>query len=707
MHLYIGTTKDEVTGVMEETDIIKRAQSGSHPAFDLLVDRYYHMVYGIASRMSGNAVDADELTHDIFVEAYLKIGQIKNHERFGGWLKVLAMNTCRMWIRHRRRLQTVPLNDEILVSVDEPSRWYGHIYSGMSRLTAAHRMVLALHYFEGLLYADIARFLDVPTGTVMSRLSRARKLLKEEIEMENADCDHTEIADIRIKEEIQAEVALLLSMRGVKSATGTRLRAVFEKSPERLTLMLDDASDSVLTNIAMVLPRLSADACHAVFRECFSSSPMRADRARVVLREYMKLCEPESVPGAELHMASYRAYELVYRLLNSDMVTSMKLSLLMLCSEEAHDQAARALFISTMCLYGDEAFETLWSQYMAPSTHGEQWVKHALARFGTRFLNRVSELVKSEQPEMLLKGLTGFELIVRSMKHPWSVDASAQKLNHERRIAVKYPALSPDDLDGDVLQSTADQIALLTESPSVEVRDYCIRILAILKNDRYTSHIRRGLASDTLSTMLCAIRAVADIGDVESVSILTEMLNKVSVDEQVACLDALGAMGVADAVPNIAALVDDPHEVVRASAVAALGGIATAEAKLILSGLMSTGEAATRRLAAKALYGGETPRQAPLSEVQRRLAEKRKRMVQPVCFISLDAVMRYGLPELRIYDEKELTERIACVCEDYCAARRYLVEYRLMNRDNGRYSFTPQGERMWHVEQAIMNGVEI
>ncbi|MHB1459785.1 MAG: sigma-70 family RNA polymerase sigma factor [Armatimonadota bacterium] len=707
MHLYVGTTKDEVTGVMEETDTIKRAQSGSHQAFDLLVDRYYHMVYGIASRMSGNAVDADELTHDIFVGAYLKLGQLKNHERFGGWLKILAMNTCRMWIRRRQRMQTVPLNDDLLVSVEEPGRGYGHIYSGMSRLTATHRMVLALHYFEGLPYADIARFLDVPSGTVMSRLSRARKLLKEEIQMESADGEHTEIADIRFKEEIQAEVALLLSMKGIKSTTGTRLKAVFKRSPERLARLLDDASDSILHNLAIVLPRLSADAYQAIFRECFSGTPLRADRARVVLREYIKLCEPESVPGAEHNMASYRAYELAYHLLDADMPTSNILSLLMLCAEEVHDQATRALFISTMCLYADEAFELLWGLYLDDSNRGEQWVKHALTRFGTRLLNRVAELIHNEQQELLLKGLAGFELIARSMKHPWSSDASAQKLNHERRIAVRYPAISPNELDDDLLRSTNDRIAALTECQSADVREQCIKILAILKDDRYFPYIRQGLVNGTLSTRICSIRAVGEVDDAESVSTLTQMLNKGSIDEQLACLEALGAMGAVDAVPDIAALVHDPHEAVRATAVAALGGIASAEAKLILSGLIATGDAAIRKLAAKAYYGGDTPRQSQPSEVQRRLAEKRKRMAQPVCFISLDAVMRYGLPELRSYDEKELTERIACVCEDYCAARRYLVEFRLMVRDNGRYSFTPLGERMWHVEQAIMKGVAL
>ncbi len=690
---------------MEETGIIQQAQSGSHRAFDILVDRYYHMVYGISMRMSGNAVDADELTHDIFVEAYLKLGQLHDHERFGGWLKTLALNVCRMWIRRRRRLQTVPLNDEVLVSFEEPNADYGRIYDGMSRLTPDHRMVLALHYFEGLPYADIARFLGVPQGTVMSRLSRARKLLKEEIQMESADGDHIEVADIRFKEEIQAEVALLISMKGVKSATGSRLRAVFEKSPERLVRLLDDESESLLTNIATVLPRLGADAYYTIFRECFSSLPLRTERARTVMSDYIKMCEPESVPGAEHNMASYRVYELVYHLLSADLPQSQKLNLLMLCIEESHDQAARALFTSTMSVYEDEAFDVLWSQYMTPSPCGEQWVKHALARFGSRYLNHVAELIQGEQPEALLIGLAGFEIIARSMKHSWISDASVHKLNHERRIAVRYPAISTDELDAALLRSTSDRIAALTDSEIVGVAEQCIRILAILKDDRYLDHIRRGLQSDRLSTRICSLRAVGEVEDASSLITLTEMLKTGCVEEQLACLDALGAIRSDDAVPSIAALVGDPHEAVRAAAVAALGGIVTTEATQILQGLIITGDTATKKLAAKALYGGNTPRQSQPTDLQRRLAEKRKRMAQPVCFISLDAVMRYGLPELRAYDEKELTERIACVCEDYCAARRYLVEFRLMNRDNGRYSFTPMGEKMWHVEQAIMKGV--
>ena len=66
----------------------------------------------------------------------------------------------------------------------------------------------------------------------------------------------------------------------------------------------------------------------------------------------------------------------------------------------------------------------------------------------------------------------------------------------------------------------------------------------------------------------------------------------------------------------------------------------------------------------------------------------------------------YGtlLRNSRRYEERELTERIACICEDYCATRRYLIERKLMTRANGVYTFTTLGETVWKVEHLIMKG---
>jgi hypothetical protein len=72
-----------------------------------------------------------------------------------------------------------------------------------------------------------------------------------------------------------------------------------------------------------------------------------------------------------------------------------------------------------------------------------------------------------------------------------------------------------------------------------------------------------------------------------------------------------------------------------------------------------------------------------------------------VATISPDAAIRFGLTEMRGYEERDLTERIARVCSDYCATRRYMVELGLMTRSDGVYEFTESGKSAWRVEQFI------
>jgi hypothetical protein len=140
---------------------------------------------------------------------------------------------------------------------------------------------------------------------------------------------------------------------------------------------------------------------------------------------------------------------------------------------------------------------------------------------------------------------------------------------------------------------------------------------------------------------------------------------------------------------------------VRYAAVAALGEIDSDEATTVLQDLMKSSDISIRKTAAKALYGGTPEREYEPSETDRRLAEKRRRRSQPVAFISLDTAIR-SLPEIRPYDESDLTSHIASVCEDYCTTRRCLIDRGLMTRSEGTYEFTELGASVWRVEHFIM-----
>src|SRR6266536_3246246 len=147
--------------VMQDSELIGKVRAGDREAFGRLVERYQGLIYQLCFRVAGNVPDAEDLAHEAFVEAYLKLDQLRDPEKFARWLRTLALNLCRMWYRQRQR-EAVGLPEEATECREEEDRSiYQRMFSGLSQLTAAHRMALALHYWEGLSYEEAARFLAV------------------------------------------------------------------------------------------------------------------------------------------------------------------------------------------------------------------------------------------------------------------------------------------------------------------------------------------------------------------------------------------------------------------------------------------------------------------------------------------------------------------------------------------------------------------
>ena len=96
-----------------DSDLVLTAQAGDREAFGQLVERYRHAVFGVCYRITANRADAEDLAHDAFVEAFLKLDQLRETERIGGWLRTIALNLCRMWYRRRpvgqERLEEEPI----------------------------------------------------------------------------------------------------------------------------------------------------------------------------------------------------------------------------------------------------------------------------------------------------------------------------------------------------------------------------------------------------------------------------------------------------------------------------------------------------------------------------------------------------------------------------------------------------------------------
>lgn len=681
---------------MEDQRQIEAVLAGDKDAFGGIMDRYYAMVLRVCLNMAGNIPDAEELAHDSFVEAYLKLGQLRDPSRFGGWLKTITLNVCRMWYR-RNQQRFVELDDELVAAVEEEPTdrtIYLRMSHGLSALSVPHRLVLVLHYYEELSYDEIARFLEVSKGTVMSRLHRARHALKEVIEQMNEHHDTPAVPDDRFKEVVQAEIAVLMRMFHDNPSALERLTIVLRKSPERQIELMSTADDpEVVENLAILLPHLGAEAIDIVLDCVFSGQEPRASKSLQILRRYASRCGTIGHRDSMADMASRDTYSLLDRITGHTGDDRAKAGLLIELIEASEHPCPALLFTNALLCYADAAFPVLIERF---ETGDSPWAVHALVRTGNRFALRMLDMLETS-PAVALVGL---EAIARSLCPAWLNGASREQFLNDLRTREKWPPLTLENIGDDLLTDITQKTASLVSNEDDELRSQAIRVLGYLKAGDYASIVRDRLSDPSVNTRLAAIFALSEIGDTDSADALIIRAREGDPREQAAAATALGRLQIERAEHVLVEMTRNATEQVREAAVTALGEMGTVSSRVALQEVMKGTDRKLQKIAAKAVFGGVPHRRSELSDVDRRLAEKRRK-VSPVAFISPDAAIRFGLSELRCYDEQELTDRIARVCRDYCATRRYMVEFGLLNRTNGLYEFTEAGKSAWRVEQFI------
>jgi RNA polymerase sigma-70 factor (ECF subfamily) len=172
------------------------AKRGDEAAFDELTRALRERTWRLAQGWVGSREDALELSQEAFLKTYRARDTFRDGEPFLPWFHRILRNTCYSFLRSRKRLKPTSLSakeegesdweivDEeagpaAALEQDERARVF---WSGFKRLSARDREILALRHFEELAYADIARRLAIPEGTVMSRLFHARARLRRALE---------------------------------------------------------------------------------------------------------------------------------------------------------------------------------------------------------------------------------------------------------------------------------------------------------------------------------------------------------------------------------------------------------------------------------------------------------------------------------------------------------------------------------------------
>lgn len=175
---------------MPEETLIARSRLGDRQAFGELVRRHRAGVVNVVYRMCGDAALAEDAAQEAFVRAWQHLDSYKdrggNPAGFRNWLYRIATNCALDELR--RDKPTVDVTDVPLAATDEgPERHIQRaeraatVQAAVLALPPASRAALILREYEGLTYRDIAETLDIPIGTVMSRLAYARRRLRESL----------------------------------------------------------------------------------------------------------------------------------------------------------------------------------------------------------------------------------------------------------------------------------------------------------------------------------------------------------------------------------------------------------------------------------------------------------------------------------------------------------------------------------------------
>ena len=186
-----NSTKPMVSDGISDAECVRRLQRGETDAFETLVRRHQKTIFNLAYRMLGDYDEAAETTQEAFLSAYRAIGRFRGEANFSTWLYRIALNhanTRRKNLVNRQRRTvpietTEPLYDTHLdpAQAVEQKEIQDRVQQALNSLEQDDAMIILLRDLQDVSYEEIARVLEIPVGTVKSRLHRARQALKSRL----------------------------------------------------------------------------------------------------------------------------------------------------------------------------------------------------------------------------------------------------------------------------------------------------------------------------------------------------------------------------------------------------------------------------------------------------------------------------------------------------------------------------------------------
>jgi RNA polymerase sigma-70 factor (ECF subfamily) len=174
----------------KESHLVRRIVAGDREAFATFLDAYGARVLRLACRYAAGESDAEDLTQEIFLDLYRCIGNFRGESQLSTWVYRVALNHCLRHVEKRRQrneLKSESFDEALHETSDQsadPARHAARrelsdqVQRALDALSPLHRDVVILHELHGLTYGECAAVLDVPIGTVKSRLSNAFRSLR-------------------------------------------------------------------------------------------------------------------------------------------------------------------------------------------------------------------------------------------------------------------------------------------------------------------------------------------------------------------------------------------------------------------------------------------------------------------------------------------------------------------------------------------------
>ena len=173
-----------------DQELVSQLQEGSLEALGLLYDRHQQMVYRTALAITGDREAANDLLQDVFLRLYRFADRIDRQRPLEPWLYRITANLSYTWVKRSHRwLQPLedlaewlasPVKNSPYEQMEKKDEWE-QVQQAVSTLPLAQRVVVVLYYLNDLSLQEVADILDVPLGTVKSRLHYGRRALKQSL----------------------------------------------------------------------------------------------------------------------------------------------------------------------------------------------------------------------------------------------------------------------------------------------------------------------------------------------------------------------------------------------------------------------------------------------------------------------------------------------------------------------------------------------